>query len=233
MIITAHQSAYLPWLGLFHKIYISDLYCYLDIVQYQRGDYNNRNKIKTSSGELWLSIPIESKNHFNTRLCDARIIRNGWNKKHLKSIYINYKKSTFFEIYYQDIERFLMKEYTFLSDLNFDMLVYFLSCLNISTKIIRASDYDFEGNKSNLILDICKKAKGDKFIFGEQGLNYVDTSLFSNNGIKIFFQKYIHPTYRQLWGNFLPYLSIIDLLFNEGPLSKKILLSSNIEKSCL
>ena len=86
MILTAHQPVYMPWPGLFHKIFLADMFCMFDIAQYQTKDYNNRNKIKTNVGELWLTVPVESKDHYNKKICDIRIINNGWNKKHLKSI---------------------------------------------------------------------------------------------------------------------------------------------------
>ena len=97
MILTAHQPVYLPWLGLFHKIARADLFCYFDIVQYQRKDYNNRNKIKTSNGALWLSVPVESKGHLDKNVSDILIIQDNWVTKHLKSIELNYKKAPFFK----------------------------------------------------------------------------------------------------------------------------------------
>ena len=86
MILTAHQPVYLPWLGLFHKIYLSDLFCYFDIVQYQIKDYNNRNLIKFNSTSNWLTVPVESKNHFQKKICDIKIVPGNWNKKHYNAI---------------------------------------------------------------------------------------------------------------------------------------------------
>ena len=96
MILTAHQPVYLPWMGLFHKIALADLFCYFDIVQYQKKDYNNRNKIKTKNGELWLSVPVQSKNHLEKNVSEILIIQDEWVKKHIKSIELNYKKNPFF-----------------------------------------------------------------------------------------------------------------------------------------
>ena len=92
MILTAHQPVYLPWLGLLHKIAVADLFCYFDIVQYQTKDYNNRNKIKTHTGEIWLSVPVESKDHLQKGVGDIRIVQNGWQRKHFKSIQYAYQK---------------------------------------------------------------------------------------------------------------------------------------------
>lgn len=228
MILTAHQPTYLPWLGLFHKIANADVFCYFDIAQYQKKDFNNRNKIKTYNGPIWLSVPVESKNHFQTSVGKIKIINNGWNKKHFKSIKLAYKKAKFFNDYIKDLEYlFLKKNYETLSELNLVFLKYFLKKIKIKTPIILASDYNFKGRKSDLILDMCIKLNAKEYIFGEQGRNYADEKKFFDHGIKVHFQKYAHPIYDQIYGEFLPNMSIVDLLFNEGSKSKEIILKNN------
>lgn len=228
MILTAHQPVYLPWLGLLHKIYLSELFCLFDIAQYQTKDYNNRNKIKTNDGEIWLTVPVESKDHFTKNICDVKIINNGWNKKHFKSICFAYKKAPYFERYIDGLDSIINKRYDFLTDLNLDILRFMLDCFDIKVPVVKASDYDFSGNKSDLVLDMCIKLGASKYIFGAQGNNYANVPSFIAQGIEAYFQDYHHPIYKQLHGDFLPYMSAIDLLFNEGPASKSLLLSNNI-----
>ena len=229
MILTAHQPVYLPWLGLFHKIASADLFCYFDIVQYQRKDYNNRNKIKTSNGELWLSVPVESKNHLSKNVSKILIVQDNWAKKHLKSIELNYKKTLFFKDYFPKLQSILINESKdSLGHLNLKLLEYFMECLKIDTPIVKASDYNFEGIGSDLVLDMCVKLDADSYIFGEQGKNYADVKAFKESEVVVKFQDYIHPVYRQIGRNFLPYMSIIDLLFNEGEKSYEILMSNNV-----
>ena len=228
MILTAHQPVYLPWLGLFHKIALAEMFCLFDIVQYQKRDYNNRNKIKTPNGDIWLTVPVESKQHFGKKLCDIKIIDNGWNKKQFKSISFAYKKSPYFDQYIDGLENILLKKtHTYLSELNLQLLMYFLACLKIDIPIVKASDYDFIGYKSDLVLDMCIKLGAKKYIFGLQGKVYADIESFKDKGIDVFFQDYQHPNYQQLHGDFIPCLSIIDLLFNEGPKSLDILKANN------
>lgn len=230
MILTAHQPVYIPWLGLFHKIFLAEQFCIFDIAQYQTKDYNNRNLIKTHQGEIWLTVPVESKDHFQKKLCDIKIINNGWNKKHLKSIQLSYKKASFYNEYIEGLEQILIgKQYEFLTDLNTDILKFMLSAFDIHVPILKASDYDFTGSKSDLVLDMCIKLKANKYIFGSQGKSYADLESFNKNKIKVYFQEYNHPEYTQLHGSFLPYMSALDLLFNEGHKSKEILLSGNIK----
>lgn len=228
MILTAHQPVYLPWLGLFHKIYLADEFCIFDIVQYQKKDYNNRNKIKTHDGAIWLSVPVESKNHLDKLICDVRIIDNGWNRKHFKSIQLAYQRSQYFERYIGEVEKiFMHQKYDFLCDLNADILRFMLRALDIDRPIVKASDFEFVGKKSDLVLDMCRVLGADTYIFGAQGANYADRNSFAENGIKLYFQNYKHPNYQQLHGTFEPYMSALDLIFNEGPNGLQVLLQGN------
>ena len=230
IILSAHQPVYLPWLGLFHKIALADIFCVFDIVQYQRKDFNNRNKIKTSAGPIWLTVPVKSSGRLDSIITDIEIINDGWHKKHLKSIELNYKKTPYFEQYFHGLKKILDTPYQYLVDLNFDILVYVLNVFDIDTKIVKASDYSFVGAKSELVLDMCTQLNADIYIFGEQGDNYADINAFKSKNVQPYFQKYNHPVYNQVKRGFLPYMSVIDMLFNEGKNSKNILMLDNITK---
>lgn len=230
MILTAHQPVYLPWLGLFHKIALAEKYCIFDVAQYQTKDYNNRNKIKTNAGAIWLTVPVESKDHFEKRIADVRIINNGWNRKHIKSIELAYKKAPHFEQYFPPMRELLSREFELLTELNTRMLELLLRQLGISIPAVRAADLALEGKKSDLVLDMCLKLGADVYIFGAQGRNYADVDSFLRAGVKPYFQDYVHPQYHQMHGAFEPYMSVIDLLYNEGPASLQILMSGNVTR---
>lgn len=229
MILTAHQPVYLPWLGLFHKIALSERFCVFDGVQYQSKDFNNRNRIKTHTGPIWLSVPVDAKDRFNRQICDIKIIPDGWNKKHIKSIRHSYQKAPFFKDYIDVLEDYLLgREHVFLTELNTGMLKMFLKLLGIDVPVVRATDYSFVGHKSDLVLDMCQKLGATDYIFGEQGRDYADVESFTRSGIRTYFQAYNHPTYPQINGPFIPYMSVLDLLFNVGPSSREVLLSGNV-----
>lgn len=231
MILTAHQPVYLPWLGLFHKIALADAFCYFDDVQYLKRDWNNRNKIKTPSGELFLTVPVFTKGHRQKPIREIEINNSiDWRKKHWKSIYLNYKKAPYFNKYSDFFEDVYKKDWHYLTDLTEYMMRWFLETLGIKVKYYKASDFNFQGHKSDLVLDMCKKLGADLYIFGALGKNYAEKEKFSKEGIKIYFQDYKHPIYPQLHGNFISHLSIIDLLFNCGEKSLEILMKGNISK---
>ena len=218
MILTAHQPTYLPWLGTFYKILLSDVFCFFDIAQYQKKEWDNRNKIYSSNGELMLSVPTFSKNHFNKTIGKININNQiNWPKKHYYSIFLNYKKHPFFDNHKSFLEdMYLNKKWDKLIDLNIFFLKYILKILNKDVKIVMASDYNLEGKKSNLVLDMCKKLKASRYIFGGEGENYADKRSFNQANIQLTFNHYKHPIYTQ-YGNkkkFISHLSILDLIMN-------------------
>ena len=234
MILTAHQPAYLPWLGLFHKIALADKFIFFDQVQYVPKDWMNRNQIKTAKGPLMLSIPVLDKGYRQKKISEMEINNDvPWSRKHWKSILLNYCNARYFRQYSGLLEDVYKREWRALADLNFYMLKEFLKILGIETTVERAFNYNFEGAKSNLVLDMCLKLGADIYIFGRLGIDYADTEAFRSAGVKPFFQDYRHPVYRQLYGEFVPNLSIIDLLFNEGPRSYEILMEGNTTRTDL
>jgi len=234
MILTAHQPVYLPWLGLFHKIAMSDTFIHFDQVQYLPKDYMNRNKIKTDSGSLWLTVPVLRKGYRDLKTSEIKINNSiDWQKKHLKSISLNYKDAPFFEKYISYFEQTYNQKWDYLTELNEYMLKWFLKQLGISVKFEKASSYDFEGIKSELVLDMAKKLNATQYIFGSLGKDYVNEKNFEDANIKTIFQDYNHPKYQQLHGEFIPHLSVLDLLFNCGPKSLEIIMSKNLTKSFL
>lgn len=232
MILTAGQLGYLPWLGFFSKVAQADLFCNFDAVQFGKKDWQNRNYIKTSDGPLLLTVPVFSKNHFEKRLCEVEIVSGNWTRKHMRSIELAYRKARFFEQHYAGIGAILdlYTEGGLLNELNLDLLRYFLRALGIQVPIVNASDYDFKGEKSALVLDMCIKLKAHEYIFGGEGESYADKASFHEAGIQPTFQKYIHPTYTQIHNAFEPRMSIVDLLFNHGPESLWILTNGKMRE---
>lgn len=232
IILTAHQPVYLPWLGLFHKVSLADRFVYFDDVQYQIKDWNNRNKIKTNHGDIWLTVPVLRKNHYKLKSKDV-LINNEllWRRKHFKSIYLAYKKARYFNRYIGIFEDIYSRQWEKLSELNECMLKIFLKELGIDIPFYRLSDYGLKSRKSDLVLDMCKRMEADLYIFGALGRDYADVESFRQANFQVYFQDYKHPVYAQLHeSKFTPCLSIIDLLFNHGEESLKIIRSGNITR---
>lgn len=215
----------MPWLGLFAKIAMADMFVCFDAVQYEKRGWNNRNYIKTRNGPLLLTVPVRAKQHFDKKLHEIEIVPGNWERKHLRSIELAYRSAPFFEQHYEGVGAVLdlYSDGGMLMDLNMDLLRYFMRALEIRVPIVKASDYDFRGTKSELVLDMCMKLKATKYIFGSEGEVYADKEGFRRQGIEPLFQKYEHPEYKQLHHGFTTMLSVLDLLMNCGPDSRAIL----------
>jgi hypothetical protein len=227
MKVSIHQPAYLPWLGYFHKIAVSDIFVILDNTQFEKNSFNNRNKIKTVNGPIWLTVPVQTTGKFKENLlAKVKIADNSiWNKKHWKSIELNYKKAPFFEEYYPELKILYEKEWAYLTDLCHEMLKIFVKMVGIETEIILSSNMKYsESVKTEQLINICKELDATTYISGILGKNYINEDEFNKENIKLIYQEYKHPTYNQLHNEFLPYMSVIDLIFNEGPRSLEIIM---------
>lgn len=211
---------------MFHKIALADTFVSFDDVQYVPKDWNNRNRIKTPTGPTWLTVPVLRKGYLEKPI-RAIEINNAepWRRKHWRSLSLNYGKAAYFDDYAHFFEDLYAREWRYLAEINEHMLRWFLATLEIEARFMKASDLNFEGAKSALVLDMCRELGADVYIFGALGRDYADVPSFEAAGVRILFQDYTHPAYPQLHGDFVSHLSIVDLLFNCGPRSREILLS--------
>jgi hypothetical protein len=227
MTISIHQPNYLPWLGYFHKLAQSDIFVIFDDVQLPTGKmFITRSLIKTQNGPLWLNVPILNKGD-KILIKDALIAtNNNWQKKHLKSIIFSYQKAPFFNKYIEEIEQIYNTEWLKLCDLNLSIIRLINKLLNIKTKLVLSSEISSsELLGEEKILTIIKNFRADTYLSGKGkgSMRYISPSDFEREKIKLIFQEFTHPVYSQLWGKFIPNLSIIDLIFNYGPRSLEIL----------
>ena len=221
--VMIRQPGYMPNLGFFKKIQSCDIFVFLDDVQFVKDRFDNRNRIKSSDGITWITVPL-ARPVFGKKMNEVLIsYETDWQNIHCNQIYENYKSAPFFSSYWSDIEKILTCKYKKLIDLNFKLIKYFNHTLDITTKTIKSSELAVTKTKTERLIEICSKLNATCYISGIAGKDYLDEKLFSNSGIKLIYENFIHPTYRQLHSNFIDNLSIIDLLMNEGPRSKKII----------
>jgi hypothetical protein len=208
---------YLPYPGIFNKMKNVDLFVFLDDAEYSDGYYFNRNRIKGPNGEIMLSVPVIKNTGIN--LNQIEIAQNiHWERKHWKSLLMHYSKSNHFNEYKQFFEKIYSKRWIKLHDLNMATILYIMDQLDIKTPYYFSSDLlknsDFKGTRR--LIEICKKLNSDSYLSGISGQDYLDEKLFRKYNIRLKFQNYFPKEYLQLYGDFIPNLSIIDILFNEG-----------------
>lgn len=226
MIASIHQPAYLPWLGYFDRIARSGVHVVLDHVQFEKNSFINRNRIRTSDGWCWLTVPVRTHGRFGELPISAVEIDNTqhWAQKHWRSIAQNYSHTPYFRQHAPFFERAYAKQWTKLVDLCGEFRDYLLSALRVDTPMMLSSVLEPAGAKAELVLNICRTVGADTYFSGALGRDYLNEAEFRSKSINVVFQDYAHPTYPQQGrGAFVPNLSAIDLLFNCGPASFEIM----------
>lgn len=228
MIVSVHQPQYIPWLGYFDKIRRSDLFVFLDNVQYKEREFQNRNKIRTKDGWLWLTVPVVSKGLGRQLIADVAIDNSvDWAREHLLSLKSAYGRAEFFERYLPFFEDLYGRQWKKLPELSIRVIEYLLKELSIATPVRFESGLAISGTKTDRIVEICAKLKADTYLSGAGGREYLEEDKFRQAGVKLVYQDFRHPVYRQQFmkaeTDFQPYMSALDLLFNEGPRSTEIL----------
>lgn len=222
------QSNYIPWKGYFDLMNSADFFIIYDEVQYTKNDWRNRNKIKTANGAIWLTIPVQQQKLSQTIL-ETQVHNNDWRKKHWNSISMAYSKAAFFKQYKPIFEEiYLHNKEQLLSKINIQFFMLINEILGINTKLIWSYELELIEGKTERLIDLCKKVNATEYLSGPAAKNYLDTDLFKNANIKITWMDYNdYPTYHQLYTPFTHEVSILDLIFNEGPNAKNFMKSFN------
>ena len=227
-VVAIHQPQFLPWLGYFDKLDRSDVFCLLDTVQYKKNEFQNRNRIKTSQGWQWLTVPVTYR--FPQRIHEVGINQTvDWQRKHLQALKTNYSKAPFFETYYASFEEFYQQSYELLVEVNVACILLLLKLLGLERKLVLASSLQVETEEPTLrLVKICQALGGDAYLSGRDGAKYMDLETFHNHRLEVVFQDFNHPEYPQSYDPFEPNLSVVDLLFNCGPESSTIIREESI-----
>lgn len=229
MIITIHQPEFLPYTGFFNRLASADVFIALDDVGYEKNGFINRNKIKTPIGPAYITVPVISRSP-NKKINEVLIDNTQeWQKSLLNKISTNYDRSPFFRDYFPFIEDTFYAKWEKISDLDIYLLKSFIKFLGINTKIEKASLNEISGKRTERLVNICKKFRAKTYLSGLGGKNYMDLDLFKNAGIEVIFQNFSQIDYSQQFSEkgFLPNMSIIDLMFNNGKNSLDIIKSGN------
>ena len=223
------QPSFLPWIGYFEQILKSDIFVLYDDVQFEKNSWRNRNRIKTSNGMQWLSVPVltagKGAQNINQIMID---VSSQWRRKHVNAITLNYSRAPYFKLYSEELFSILMDaKREKLCDLNVALILWLCAKMGITTQVVSSSTLGISGAGVERLLCIIKHLEGDVFYEGSAGRDYINESDFSEAGIELKYQDYVHPEYPQLYGGFVPYLSAIDLLFNCGTKSIDVLISNS------
>lgn len=226
MVVGIHQPEHLPWLGFFHKMYLSDIFVLLDNVQYEKNYFQNRNRIRTSKGFCWTTVPVLTKGRSSQLINEVRInaLEREWPQKIWGTLEQNYRKAPFFGDYAPSLTKiYCDRKWDKLVDLNISIINQLAKWQGIKTPLVRASNMGVEGKSTDLLLRICQELKASVYLAGKSGRDYLDESKFTDKNIQVFYQNFVHPVYQQQYSPFMPQMSVIDLLMNHGKESLRII----------
>jgi hypothetical protein len=228
MLISSHQPHYLPWLRYFEKIARCDLFIILDDVLYDKNGFQKRSKIKTDQGWTYLTVPI--RKHTQRPIYEIEIDNSiNWRLKHRRLLELHYHRAAYFERYWPELAALYDREWTQLAELNRAVLELFLWQLEIRTPIAFSRDLPTRGRSTQRLAELCHAVGGDTYLSGAYAVQaYLDSEVLAAARVRLAVQEWRAPTYRQLYpsAGFIPDLSIADLLFNEGPRAREILLQA-------
>jgi len=230
MIVAAHQPNFIPWLGYFDKMSKADLFISLNHVQMERQSFQNRVRIKTGEGARWITVPVvqasRSERIMDKRIDNSREGRFRWSRKMFLTLKYAYQSAPFYREHEAALADIFGARWDRLCDLNDRLIDFCRGALSVRTEIVPSSALCLTGAKSDLILNMCREVGADAYLAGRGGsLAYLDIRAFERAGIRVIWQDFEHPRYRQhpACGEFFPNLSALDLIFNCGPMSPEIL----------
>ncbi len=217
--VVIHQPDFVPYLGFFHRFVSADLYLVLDHVQFVNAtsqSWTHRDKIKTAQGEKWLTLSVQ-KAPRDTAINEIQLSdKVDWARNNLNLLAQNYRKAPYFMELFPLVEKLYEAPPSLLADFNLRSIEMLMDLLDLRRPLLRSSDLNPVGASNELLIDLLKKVEATHYLSGVGAKDYMRPDLFLEAGIKVIWQEFKHPVYPQQFGEFIPYLSTLDALFNCG-----------------
>jgi hypothetical protein len=230
-VIAFHQPVYLPFAGFFQKMARADAFAFMDFVQLNKRSWQVRNRIKTRRGALWLTVPVYVKGRYYQPIRDARVAGDSWRHKHWEAVRHNYGKAPHFADYAAFFAEVYGRPWEWLADLNLYIVEGIRSLLGITTPVLDTAGMTFAGTKSDLVIDMCKKLGAAAYLSSDGEAAYIDKEKFDAAGLGHSYLGWEPTPYPQLFGEFIPNLSAVDVLFNCGPKSLDVIMGKSHSES--
>lgn len=216
MRVTIHQPQFMPWLGYLDKVDQADLFLILDTVQFKKNEWQNRNRIRTSQGWQWLTVPV--LHQFGQRIDEVMINPTAiWKVQHLRALEMHYARAPYIDRYLPQLRELYAAPRPKLSDLNKVTVQWLLKAYGILTPVRSASQYVAREESTNRLIDLCRAVGATQYLAGPGAEHYMDKPRFEDSGIELETQEFHHPIYCQVYEPFERNLSALDLLFMQGP----------------
>lgn len=221
------QPTYLPWCGYFDLIDQADVFIFLDDVQFSKQSWQQRNRIRTANGLEWLTVPVLTHGKSTQNINEVQIRQIEFYGKHLRAIEMVYQKSPFYHEIISILDQIYQQGSSFLADLNGSIIRAICSYMGLEANFTESSQFPSEKTQTERLVELCQKCQCEQYLTTPGSLDYLqETShYFRDAGLDVIVHQYEHPVYQQRYQPFLPYASVLDLLFHHGPESLKIIRS--------
>ena len=220
---------FFPWPGLFEQVRLADTFVHYHDVQLPVGrSFMNRVQIKTKDGSTWLTVPLRRGSR-GGRIDEARLAREvDWPGKHLRFLGANYARAPYRDDMLAIVDDVYAQGFEKLSDLNVYALEKIARFLGLSPEFRGSSEWPAAATGSRRLLEIVQALDGDFYITGMGALQYLDYDLFEEAGVRVEYMDYRKKPYRQGFGEFDPYVSVLDLIAWEGSSGSGYLVSDPV-----
>lgn len=229
MICCIVQPTFMPWLGFFALIDQCDKAILLDSVAFSKQSWQQRNRIRTSNGLEFVTVPVKTAGRLGQEIRHVEIIENGFIRSLEGKIRHYYRGAPFFQQYFPVIFEVIKNSAKDknLAQLNIKIIQMFVDILGIKTTLNLSSSLNIEADRSTLLVNICKYYSCNNYLSPQGSREYLeeDRGVFESNGISVSLQSFTHPTHSQMFQPFIPFASVLDLILNEGPRSLEIIRS--------
>ncbi|WP_162083522.1 WbqC family protein [Sulfuriferula nivalis] len=210
------QSSFIPWRGYFDFINSVDIFVFYDDIQYTKGDWRNRNRIKTEQGSKWLTVPV-CYERLSKLICDTVIDdTQDWRKIHMQQWLASYANAPYFDDVINLLGAMGRHEDLTISQLNIRLIKVICDYLDIDTPLLLSSELNVQGVKTPRLINLLQALGATTYLSGPSADNYLEKQLFYQAGIRLEYKSYDYEPYPQLWGAFDNALTILDLIANCG-----------------
>lgn len=201
-IVSLHQPHYFPWLGLLAKIACSDIFIFLDNVQFEKRGYQNRAQYSTPQGLKHLTLPVLQKGTHSEAREIRDVLLNGADAavKHFQTLSHRYGKRPGWKLIADRLESILTTPQERMISLCYATMELTMEIFCVRPKIRYASEMPADGKKGERVLNLVAAAGGKTYLSGTGARNYLEANAFKKAGLGLVFQEFSHPVYKQSTG---------------------------------
>jgi hypothetical protein len=229
------QPTFIPWLGYFALMELSDYFVVLDDVQFAKQSWQSRNQLKGPNGIVRISLSIKRKPSLPL-ISEVQIAEVGYSEKLVKSVQGCLGTAPHWRVVQNILQEGLSHPEQSLLKVNLTFIKIISNLLGIECKFCLSSSIGFTGlEKSNRLLKICESLKADVYYSPVGSAEYLkEVNAFEGSNVNLRFLNFTHPQYVQRWGAFSSNMSILDVIaWNGLDQTKELLLSGIGESLCL